>query len=461
MMTMPTPAGPPEVTDSASVTKLMRRFILPAALLLVAVLGLLVEAAYQRSTLAMRGLEQRSMARGHVQSVLTSMSEAEAAQRGYLLTGQKSYLEPMAPALRDMRASLDWLAAAYASDAELLAAFQRMRKAADEKAAVLLETRRLFDEAPPNQWRELLLTGIGRDRMQDARAAANEVLAIEWQRVAIQRGRLQAVLDWMRGGVHAVLLCGLAGVYLAQRKVVTLSQRADTLTQALAAERDHLEAEVSARTAQLSSLTRHLDTAREDERAHLARELHDELGALLTAAKLDVARLRRTLNPITPEASDRLQHLTGAIDEGIKLKRRIIEDLRPSSLSNLGLEPALKILLSDFAQRTGLEIQSTLEPVALSDRSQLTVYRLLQEALTNIAKHASPTRIEVSLNEHAGRVSVSISDNGRGFDPRRTSANAYGLLGMRFRVESDGGQLLVESSPGAGTALRAWLPVSE
>src|SRR5206468_5393526 len=132
------------------------------------------------------------------------------------------------------------------------------------------------------------------------------------------------------------------------------------------AERDNLEAEVAARTAQLRELALHLQTVREDERSHLARELHDELGALLTAAKLDAARLKSRLGTMmTPEVRERMAHLNEALNNGIALKRRIIEDLRPSSLSNLGLAAALEILVREFSARMELNVQCELEPVEL------------------------------------------------------------------------------------------------
>ena len=125
----------------------------------------------------------------------------------------------------------------------------------------------------------------------------------------------------------------------------------------MAGERDRLEGEVAARTAQLKELAQHLQTMREDERSRLARELHDELGALLTAAKLDVARLKSRLGAsATPDAAERLAHLNETLNGGIALKRRIIEDLRPSSLSNLGLVAALEILLREFAARSEIAV---------------------------------------------------------------------------------------------------------
>src|SRR5207237_7291618 len=166
----------------------------------------------------------------------------------------------------------------------------------------------------------------------------------------------------------------------------------------LQAERDLLERQVRERTGSLAELATHLQNVREEERGHLARELHDELGALLTAAKLDVARLKSRLGPQpAPEIMQRLQHLTESLNSGIALKRRIIEDLRPSSLSNLGLTASLEILAREFSERSGIDVTTGLEPVALDGGRQLTVYRLLPESLTNVGKYAEARQVEISL----------------------------------------------------------------
>ena len=201
--------------------------------------------------------------------------------------------------------------------------------------------------------------------------------------------------------------------------------------------------------------------AQEEERARLARDLHDELGALLTAAKLDAARLKSRLGVLTPEAAERLLHLNQTLNSGIALKRRIIEDLRPSSLSNLGLVAALEIQAREFSDRSGIPVDVILEPVPLQPSSELMVYRLVQEAFTNIAKYAQANRIEVKLWTQAGQVHVSVRDDGVGFDTGLPRTSAHGLLGMRYRVEAEGGVMTLQSAPGQGTEVYARLPQAQ
>jgi signal transduction histidine kinase len=191
----------------------------------------------------------------------------------------------------------------------------------------------------------------------------------------------------------------------------------------------------------------------------LARELHDELGALLTAAKLDVARLKSRLGTQSaPEVAQRLQHLTEALNSGIALKRRIIEDLRPSSLSNLGLTASLEILAREFSERSGVEITTGLEPVELDESRQLTVYRLVQESLTNVGKYAEAKQVEISVRNYENHVEVDIRDDGKGFNVTEIRPSTHGLAGMRHRVEAAGGRLMVSSTIGEGTRISAVLP---
>jgi signal transduction histidine kinase len=199
---------------------------------------------------------------------------------------------------------------------------------------------------------------------------------------------------------------------------------------------------------QARQLAQHLQAAREDERARLARELHDELGALLTSAKLDAARLKSRLAGAPPDTLDRV----------ISLKRRITEDLRPSALIHLGLVAALEIAAREFTQCSGIVVHAELSPVRLGPSAELAVYRLVQEALTNVAKHAGARTVWLRLGERGDRVEAEVRDDGQGFDAHGVSSRTYGLLGMRFRAEAEGGALTLQTAPGQGTRVGIGLP---
>ncbi|MHB8948121.1 MAG: sensor histidine kinase [Rhodoferax sp.] len=255
-----------------------------------------------------------------------------------------------------------------------------------------------------------------------------------------------------------LLIVSLVALKMVWRQRSTLKELQQELQRTVQVARDRLETEVLLRTAQLTELTHHLQTAREDERHRLARNLHDDLGALLTSAKLDAARIKSRLLDKAPEALDLLAHLVSTLNSGIALGRSIIEDLRPSALSNLGLVATLEILTREFAENSGLEVHCSLADVELQASAELMIYRMVQEATTNILKYAHASQVWVSLALDHGQVAVSVRDDGVGFDSRVRARSAYGLVGMRFRVEAEGGTLSLVSAPGQGTLISVKLP---
>jgi signal transduction histidine kinase len=329
---------------------------------------------------------------------------------------------------------------------------------ANEKLSELLLVVKLYRDNATPAWQGLMQSDIGREKMQAVRDAVAQLDRHELGQIARERDAVSRSLTYGRLGVHGLTLLSLFGlaIFLRRNEALHLARRHHASE--LAQERDRLDREVARRTAELTELAQHLQTVREDERARLARELHDELGALLTAAKLDVARIRRMTKTAAPEIDERLKHMSELLDQGIALKRRIIEDLRPSALSNLGLIPALEILTTEFAQRSGLQLSLELVDTFIDEDDRLALYRLVQEALTNVLRHAKATHVRVSLGEADGWMQLSIRDDGQGFDPDGVGAGHHGLLGMRYRIESLGGTLELLSAKGRGTLVLARLP---
>ncbi len=194
------------------------------------------------------------------------------------------------------------------------------------------------------------------------------------------------------------------------------------------------------------------------EREDLARELHDSLGSLLMSAKLDIARIQPELARLSPAASQRLIHLTDILNQTMALKRRIINGLAPPMIASQGLVKSIAQLARDFASGADIAVTTRLDEVALPASAQLTVYRLVEEALTNVGKYADATRCSVILREDGGSVRVEVLDDGVGFLADREENFGHGLTGMRHRIEAVGGTLLVASKPGRGTRVSARLP---
>ena len=442
------------------VSKLRRSpFAFPLAALVALVMLLISETSYRSSRSSMDAVSDLSIARLRVQRVLRLMVDAETAQRGYLLTGRKDYLEPYHNAIEALPETMAKLKQHYASRPAHAQALARLEELIAAKLSELVTTITMYDQGRTEAWREFVLSDIGKEQMESIRSAAEVMLVDEAQAGERARKEVYDALTVSRIGVGAMTALSLLALYLYLRQIQAYDQLRREQQAGVQAERDRLGVEVKLRTAELTELSRHLVTAREDERSRLARELHDELGALLTTAKLDTARIKTRIGALSPEASERLAHLNVTLNSGIALKRRIIEDLRPSSLSNLGLVAALEIQVREFAKASDLQVASTLEPVVLRPEAELTVYRLIQEAMTNISKYAQATHVRVTLVMRDGLAEVAVADDGIGFDLATQKASAHGLVGMRYRVEAEGGVLVVQSAPGQGTRVCATLPV--
>lgn len=427
-----------------------------ASLAAVAVMAI-SESAYQFAEQAVDSVRTRNAARFDALMLRSLLADAETGQRGFLITGREDYLKPMQEAEVQMPLVMERLSAQYKGSewADLVA---QTRQRAEEKFSELRTTVELYRSGQHEAWQSVMAIDYGREKMDALRQATERLEAHERDRIATDRGAIYRALMFGRFGVHALTLLSLLWLLYFLRKNEALHEARREHAEILRDERDRLEHEVKRRTSELTDLTRYLQTVREDERAHLARELHDELGALLTAAKLDVARVRRLIAKGTlTDVDERLSHMSGLIDEGITLKRRIIEDLRPSALSNLGLTPALEILAREFGERSSLAVHTSLDEVDADDHTKLAIYRLVQEALTNVMRHARAQTVWVDLTRSGSQTLLRVRDDGRGFDPSAVPAGHHGLLGMRYRMENLGATLRLASAPGQGTEIEARL----
>jgi signal transduction histidine kinase len=437
------------------------RFAAPVALLLGLAVLLTNEAGNHRALAVIASREALLEARVEVSLLLREVIAAESGQRGYLLTGRPEYKEPYTRAAAQVQAQLARLSQIYSAWPDRSADVKKLDELTRQRMSELDTTVTMFENTHTEGWRDLVLTDIGRETMLAIEGQARSLARVETTRIDESRELLTETLLFSRIGIAALVVVSLAALLLYARQARRFDDERLERAAALRFERDRLEVEVERRTSEITQIANHLQTAREDERSSLARELHDELGGLLTAAKLDVARMRSRLVEATPEVLERMAHLVKTLDEGIALKRRIIEDLRPSSLNNLGLKAALEILCTEFAERSELEVTTVIEELPLDDAGKLTVYRLVQEALTNVAKYASASSVDVSVKARREWADISVHDDGIGFDPAAARATAHGLAGMRFRVKSGRGELKIRSKPGQGTTIHARLPLTE
>ncbi|MBI3799492.1 MAG: PAS domain S-box protein [Deltaproteobacteria bacterium] len=232
-------------------------------------------------------------------------------------------------------------------------------------------------------------------------------------------------------------------------------------------ERKRAEEQILRSLEQLHALTARLQVIREEERTRIAREIHDELGQTLTGLKMDLAWLnKRVVNTNDGALRELLLSKTRTMaqltDTIIHTVRRIATDLRPGVLDNLGLLAALEWQAQDFQKRTDIacHLKTSLEEVALDPEGTTAVFRIFQETLTNVARHAHATAVDVKVSEDAGNLVLEVHDNGRGItESEITAGTSLGLLGIRERVLLVGGEVTVKGTPGAGTSVIVQVPL--
>lgn len=428
------------------------------ACLAVGAMVFISEGSYWRSAGSLDALGEMGEARTSIQALERGLLDAEAGERAFVLTGRAEYLKPYAGARALVDRSFEDLDRYYAGQSQRLATLGRLRALISSRLAQLDASIRAAETGQAG------LEGVATSlppspaSMAAVRSLSATLLDSESLKIEQSRDAVYQTLMFSRLGVAVLSAISLLALFMYLRQSLVLERQEHRQQRRVQAEHDRLEIEVGRRTAQLLELNNHLETAREDERNRLARDLHDELGSLLTSAKLDAARIKSRLAGGAPEALERLDHLVGTLNNVIAVKRRIGEDLRPSALGNLGLVVTLEILAREFAEQSGVRVDCDLAPVSLAPAAQMVVYRLVQESINNITKYAKASHVWLGLAARDGRVAVSVRDDGVGFDPSATRSTAYGLVGMRFRVAAEHGTLTVVSMPGHGTSIQVSLP---
>lgn len=249
---------------------------------------------------------------------------------------------------------------------------------------------------------------------------------------------------------------------LAQRAARAAPAEARELAQRLAERLAALQAQAGGEGEgeEMSALSAFLQTSAEREKASLARELHDELGGILTPAKMDLAWLQARLGS-QPEYAERMRRLGALIDQGIDLKRRVIERLRPSLLDHLGLAAAVQWYAEETCRGSHIECDIRVAPTfeRLPADLEIALYRLVQECLSNVVRHSQAKKVVVSLERTEEGLVLEVSDDGVGIgDIAAARRLSYGMASMRQRVRAVGGTFEVTSAPGQGTRVRAVVP---
>ena len=452
----------------------MRPFksVLPLKIVVPLVLGIAVslaiaiyaELGYRRLESANREMAVALEMQATLNETLALIVDAETGQRGYLLTGRDEYLAPYNAALPKIDGAftrLRELLVVNGTAAQRTTA-GRINNLVGKKLAELEAAIALYRTNGAEAAQALLSTGIGRRTMEEIRAEVDAMGGTHRTQLAEATTRWANDVGFARAGMQimtAFTVVLLLVVWLLARRDV---QQRDARRRGVQEEKRRLETVVEQRTAELSELSNHLQRVREEEKAKLARDIHDELGGLLVSAKMDVAWVEKRVHDRDAEAAAKLERALQALDDGVEIKRRIIEDLRPTLLDNLGLAAALEWQVHEICDRAGLEceIATPADDSAIPSATAIALYRIVQEALTNIVKYAHAKQVTVFLGLTADTLTLLIEDDGVGIpDQAQHNRLSHGIAGMRQRVRALQGEFAIARRREGGTTVEINLPL--
>lgn len=395
-----------------------------------------------------RSIERAAVA---IDELISRVAEAESSLFAYLSSGGERPYEAL-------RSSLSGLMAAAPRLTRALAAVGTGKSEAESSVAAAVRSINLLAEAI-----EIRKSGRPKGDSQQVIARAMSELGslrefmgrrrsemIERLRVSLEEDYASSKWELLIGISLRVLVFAL--LLAMQIKLSRSSAATQATIKELLEEKERYRA-----------LAARIEAAREEERAEIARNIHDDLGQRLTAIKMDLSVAVRRLGSTEPDLSDLLSGIASLADEAIRTVRGLAMELRPALLDQLGLVPALKWQISEFARRTNISAALDAKPdlPAIADPARTVVYRIVQEALTNVARHSRASHVLVTLALERQMLTATIEDDGVGFDVQVIGkTQSVGLLGMAERAKLVGGTVAIRSLAGGGTSIVLRVPVS-
>jgi signal transduction histidine kinase len=430
----------------------------------VVLLYVVAEFGRLRLVAAEQDVRRAQVQLARVVDLYALLMNAESGHRGYLLTGDPTYLEPVHRAEGQIDDLSRELAQAYrGKDERVGSAIRQLGVVARSRMTQMEESVAVYRDQGPSAGLRLAnspsrhetmttfreLAGITRDYEQ----ALMDRSLDKWERELMLAGRLNL----------ATLLLGLVLAVIAATALArNARQRAEAAAE-LQRQHDKLKLQFDAQAGELTELARHLQHVQEEERARLSRGLHDELGGVLLAARMDVTWMQRHAAGDNADVKTRLERLMQVLDQGIELKRRVVEELRPTLLDTMGLLAALRWQIEETCRRADLQCTERFpdEEPLFNRAGAIALFRVVQEALANVAKHAGASEVDIALELTDRDVVVTVQDNGIGAAPANLNRpRSHGIAGLRHRIQVLGGRLDIASAPNRGTTIRVQVPLA-
>lgn len=435
------------------------------ALVLTAVVSVLVfavsELAFSEIAANRQEAQRAIRAQTHVLRLREQLLAAESSQRGYLITREDRYLAPYDKAVAAARAAQAGLLSTLGEQSPLRKQATQLGTLVEEKLDELNVTVHMARDRQPGMALATLHTDVGLTLMEKIAQLSQSLDASLDRETRMRVQTLTTLFQQQRWGVGLVVFLNLAFLAILGASMVRNFYERERNRRHLEQHAQQLESAVAERTEELSSLTTYLQNNAEREKSALARDLHDEFGAILTSAKLDVAWLQGHGAEAPAPVQERLQQLSNALDEAVNLKRRVIENLRPSLLDHLGLAAAIQWHVQEACDRADLACDVAIPEDGLNVPPHIAIdlFRLVQESLNNTIKYAQARVVEVSLREHEGQYELIVSDDGIGIAHFQPDHLTHGLAGMQHRVRALNGRFAVVTTPGQGTRIEVSIPI--
>ena len=443
-----------------------RRYMALAPVLLIGFLiGMFFLAAAGQSRLnaANERIHSSEVRERALSEFLALITDAESEQRGYLLTGERSYLDAYSAAAAKITPTLERLSQAYATPSGTVADIEQLRGLCRRKLGEMEETLTIYRQKSMAHAASAVRTDVGQQNTD----AIAQVIALmrDKESIGLSAATIQWRADlWMSrcittGGT--ILNIGL--VILATVLVSGDMRRRALQARALRDQKRELARQVEERTRDLTALSTHLQGVSEQEKSALSRELHDELGGLLVAARMDLSWLQQRLPTTDPAIDQRFRRIHESLSAGVDLKRRVVEELRPTLLDNMGLFTALRWQFKESCRRNGLKCSESIPEteLKLDPHAAIGIFRVAQEALTNILKHADARSADLTVDIQETLFILRISDDGKGMLPnRRKNSTSHGLSSMKHRVTALGGSCEFQNQRLGGTVVTASIPLA-
>jgi len=446
---------------SAPIAKLLIPLLLGCSLS-VSVL-MFSERSYQRLAQANLSIADSLETQAISSQILALVNDAETAQRGFLITARREYLEPYISALPKIDPKLKRLKELTAGDAAQQERLSQLTKLIGEKFAELEAALVLNQQKGPRAAKELVDTDVGHRTMNEIRRVMGQIYEAEQAELTSRTARWNEDVATSRFAltvisVFSLLLIGI--IYLLARRGILQRERVRRTLEDQVRTRT---AELSQRTAELSELSSNLQNVQEEERSKLARDIHDELGSILVSVRMDISWAHMRVKGVDSVAAQKLARAIQTLDQGVQIKRRIIEDLRPTLLDNLGLGAAISWHVQHTCAQAGIRcvVWVPEEEVRIPSEAAIALFRVTQEALTNVLRHAKATRATVTLRAADNYLRLRVQDDGLGIPAdAQLSKLSHGIQGMRQRITAIGGEFRVQGSPGAGTTIDVIAPLT-